>query len=403
MGGWNGVGITYDALGRMVEQNRSSVYTEIVYTPSSAKLALMSGSTLQKGFVPLTGGSMAVYNSTGLAHYRHSDWIGSARLASTPSRTIYSDVAYGPFGEAYAQSGGGVDLSFTGMNQDTVPNLYDFPAREYGIQGRWPSPDPGGMAAVDPADPQTWNRYAYVRNSPLTMTDPTGLDPCEGGACDNGGDDICDINELACFGPPGTGPDNPVVTSMGSFGPSRFTPPGSNSIFACNPYQSCPGVYVPPGDIFQWFGFPDCAPVPGIGNPCIMDATESFDPNWWKAFFSSLFSWQNAKQAQIDAWNNGYYKCLAQKNLPGFSAAATTHVAGEVAGETASHFGPQIAGAYYHFTDARFTAWGKYSKVLVPEAAGSIKVWAGRLNAAGWAYADYELAKSIGECSEVLQ
>ena len=96
-------------------------------------------------------------------------------------------------------------------------------------------------------------------------------------------------------------------------------------------------------------------------------------------------------------------KCQLKKQrkgvppAPGFSASATTHVAGDVATETASHFGPQIAGAYYHFTDARFTAWGKYSKVLVPEAAGSIRLWAGRLNAAGQAYADYELAKSIGE------
>jgi hypothetical protein len=44
--------------------------------------------------------------------------------------------------------------------------------------GRWPSPDPAGIASVDPTDPQTWNRYAYVRNSPLMMTDPTGLDGC---------------------------------------------------------------------------------------------------------------------------------------------------------------------------------------------------------------------------------
>ena len=79
------VGLTYDALGRMVEQNRSSTYTEIVYAPSGGKLALMSGSSLQKGFVPLTGGTMAVYNSSGLAYYRHSDWIGSSRFASTPS------------------------------------------------------------------------------------------------------------------------------------------------------------------------------------------------------------------------------------------------------------------------------------------------------------------------------
>jgi hypothetical protein len=32
----------------------------------------------------------------------------------------------------------------TGMNQGTGANVYDFSAREYGIQGRWPSPDPTG-------------------------------------------------------------------------------------------------------------------------------------------------------------------------------------------------------------------------------------------------------------------
>ena len=174
------VGVTYDALGRMVEQNRSGSFTEIVYAPSGAKLALMTGTTLQKGYVPLSGGTMAVYNSSGLAYYRHADWVGSSRLASTPSRTIYFDGAYAPFGEAYATIGT-LDLSFTGMNQDTVANLYDFPGREYGIQGRWPSPDPAGLSAAFLKDPQTLNRYAYVRNSPLHLIDPEGYCPAQPG------------------------------------------------------------------------------------------------------------------------------------------------------------------------------------------------------------------------------
>jgi RHS repeat-associated protein len=62
------------------------------------------------------------------------------------------------------------------MNQDTSANLYDFPGREYGIQGRWPSPDPSGMASVRPSNPQSWNRYAYVLNNPLANIDPSGLD-----------------------------------------------------------------------------------------------------------------------------------------------------------------------------------------------------------------------------------
>jgi uncharacterized protein RhaS with RHS repeats len=41
--------------------------------------------------------------------------------------------------------------------------------------GRWIQSDPAGLAASDPSNPQTWNRYAYVGNNPLIATDPLGL------------------------------------------------------------------------------------------------------------------------------------------------------------------------------------------------------------------------------------
>jgi RHS repeat-associated protein len=164
------VSLTFDALGRMVEQSTSGAYTQIVYGPTGSKLALMSGQSLTKAFVPMPGGATAVYNSSGLAYYRHADWLGTSRFASTPSRTMYGDVAYGPFGEVYAQAGT-TDLSFTGQNSDTAGGSYDFLSREYSIQGRWPSPDPAGLAAVDPTNPQSWNRFVYVANSPLNSID----------------------------------------------------------------------------------------------------------------------------------------------------------------------------------------------------------------------------------------
>ena len=44
------------------------------------------------------------------------------------------------------------------------------------VMGRFLSPDPGGLFAQNPADPQSWNLYAYARNNPLSNVDPYGYD-----------------------------------------------------------------------------------------------------------------------------------------------------------------------------------------------------------------------------------
>jgi RHS repeat-associated protein len=152
----------------------------------------------------------AVYTGSGLDHYRHSDWLGSARLASSTSRTVLGTVAYAPFGETYASSGT-VDACYTGQNQDTTGGDYDFLAREYSTQGRWSAPDPAGMSAVDPSSPQSWNRYAYVTNSPMTLVDPLGL---------------CDVEidgDCGSFVPSDT-PQGPVISTIIGAGPLTNLP-----------------------------------------------------------------------------------------------------------------------------------------------------------------------------------
>ena len=193
------IGLTYDAFDRMVEQNQSGTYYQLVYTPSGTKLGTFSGSTIQQLYIPLPGHTSAEYLSWGLSHYRHSDWLGSDRLESGASdHSIKDSNAYAPFGEPYAQTGNG-ELSFTGQNKDTTWLQYDFLVRQYDPkQGRWISPDPAGSSAANPMTPQSWNRYAYVLNNPLSAVDPdgrdcvylndegTGIEEVDPGSCDEG-------------------------------------------------------------------------------------------------------------------------------------------------------------------------------------------------------------------------
>ncbi|MGA7634061.1 MAG: RHS repeat-associated core domain-containing protein [Terriglobales bacterium] len=293
----SGICLIYDALGRVVEQDKGSACTisptgstEVVYSPSGAKLALMNGSSLVKAFVRLPGGAQAVYNSSGLQYYRHADWLGSSRLATTSSRTLYYSGAYAPFGENYVPSGT-QDLSFTGQNQDTEPSgsggaggLYDFLYRKHSpVQGRWLSPDPAGLAAVNPADPQSWNRYAYVGNRPLKSVDSLGLiggspfcdpDDPDCGYCDPDDPDCgyCDYDDPLCWWdgpfPRFPIPPLPVIPPSPNGPPPGLTelPSGQNSplnlgdLLSQTPGTECDfGLCLPGGNPFV--GVDDAAEI----------------------------------------------------------------------------------------------------------------------------------------------
>jgi RHS repeat-associated protein len=73
---------------------------------------------------------------------------------------------------------------FTGKERDAESGLDNFNKRYFGSSlGRFMTPDPLVLQRL-PANafflhlgnPQSWNKYAYVMNNPLSLTDPTGLD-----------------------------------------------------------------------------------------------------------------------------------------------------------------------------------------------------------------------------------
>jgi len=180
----NGTSVTIDALGRAID---SGFQTATFYSPDGALRVAYKGQVAHQALLYLPGGGFATYDQSGsgLIGYNHPDHLGSIRLGSSPSRTFLASKAFAPFGEVYAASQTEGSF-FTGMGNFFNLDTYEFPAREYSDQGRWPSPHPAGLAAVDPTNPQSWNRYAYVYNNPLALTDPSGLCGGSGQPCLSG-------------------------------------------------------------------------------------------------------------------------------------------------------------------------------------------------------------------------
>jgi RHS repeat-associated protein len=66
---------------------------------------------------------------------------------------------------------------FAGLDHDDPSDLDIAQYREYGsMQGHWMSPDPYD-GSYDASNPQSFNRYAYALNNPLSFNDSSGLDP----------------------------------------------------------------------------------------------------------------------------------------------------------------------------------------------------------------------------------
>ena len=121
------------------------------------------------------------------------DHLGSTRLVTKQDteKTVVECRDFFPFGERIASGlngrsltcyGGGnaVKQQFTGKERDVESSLDYFGARYYSARlGRFTGVDPL-LNSGRPGAPQSWNRYSYSLNNPLTFTDPTGLYVCQG-------------------------------------------------------------------------------------------------------------------------------------------------------------------------------------------------------------------------------
>jgi RHS repeat-associated protein len=177
---------SYDALGRRVEKVSGGTTYDFVLDGSNP-LDEYQGSVWPTVWSRTNGGVFTYANGT--TYFNRSDNIGTPRVSTDYTGAVKRTETMGPFGDGFTESYAGLDFTgFAAGVWDQENNGDHFGAREYAkTQGRWLTPDPAGLAAVDPSNPQTWNRYAYVTNNPVSLSDPSGLGPDDNNSpCVNG-------------------------------------------------------------------------------------------------------------------------------------------------------------------------------------------------------------------------
>ncbi len=107
--------------------------------------------------------------------YYHVDAIGNVRAVTDGDGNVLERHDYLPFGEEWNAPTSTQPRRFTGKERDAETGLDYFGARYFfGSAGRFTSVDPKLDALHTVANPQQWNRYAYVSNNPLKFADPDG-------------------------------------------------------------------------------------------------------------------------------------------------------------------------------------------------------------------------------------
>ena len=170
---------TFNALGQRVRDVTQTETTDEAYGAGGSLLWRYTGSSTdpnQRAFVPFNGGILAEYYSGGTL-FDHGDELGSITASTLYNGTVCQERLFYPWGELWTGAGGscGMHQTFAQLpDYDAEIDEYNTLNRHYSPMGRWMSPDPAN-AGADPSDPQTWDAYAYVRNSPTTNLDPDGL------------------------------------------------------------------------------------------------------------------------------------------------------------------------------------------------------------------------------------
>jgi RHS repeat-associated protein len=125
--------------------------------------------SLVKNYFYLGNLLVATRNSAGGYTYFASDHLGTPRVGTGAEPVTRK---FQPFGLEIPGASGGLSIKFAAMERDVSSgNDFDHARYQSSLLGRFLGSDKVGGT---PADPQSWNRYAYALNNPLAYVDPDG-------------------------------------------------------------------------------------------------------------------------------------------------------------------------------------------------------------------------------------
>ncbi len=165
----------YDHHNRRVKKTLGTSTVHYVWEGTQQLAEYDAGTGAAIGEYIYSGSRMIAKEAGGATEYYLSDRL-SKRLVMDSSGTIVGRQSHLPFGEEFATSGLGQEHKFNTYERDGETGL------DYALNRNY-SPSAGRFMQFDPyrgssnsSDPQSWNRYSYVRNDPVNRVDPLGLD-----------------------------------------------------------------------------------------------------------------------------------------------------------------------------------------------------------------------------------
>ena len=201
--GTTSVSLTYDSEHARILQHEqyASNVEDTTYVNDAASGAMeehvvLSGTTTWRDYV-LADGRIVMEKFSGATvatNYMASDHLGSIAVLTDQTGAVVERDAYDAWGKRRNLDGSDdtacaltsqTTRGFTGHEHIDDLCLIDANARLYDpTLGRFLSPDD---MIPEPTDMQSLNRFSYVRNRPLSVTDPTGHDDgCEVDECTSG-------------------------------------------------------------------------------------------------------------------------------------------------------------------------------------------------------------------------